>query len=89
MPKQKWACFYDSVILIIDQCDSEPTRAFFATSLSRGSKPPRAAILRNQETRGATSAKGVPQNVPTPEIGLSGLDCPQQDSQPLSYSGHL
>ena len=75
--------------LIIDQCDRQPTRAFFATLLDRGSKSPRTAILRNQEARGATSAKRVPQDVPTTEIGqrtkLSGLDRPQQDSQPHSW----
>ena len=41
------------------------------------------AILRNQEARGATSAKRIPQDVPRAEIGqrtrLSGLDRPQQD----------
>ena len=65
------------------------TRAFFATSLYRGSKSPGTAILRNQEARGATSAKRVPQDVPTAEIGqrtkLSGLDRPKQDSPPLSW----
>ena len=65
------------------------TRAFFATSLYRGSKSMRTAILRNKEARGARSAKRVPQDVQTTEIGqrtkLSGLDRPQQDSQPLSW----
>ena len=57
--------------------------------LNSGSKSTGTAILRNQEDRGATSAKGVPQDVPTAEIGqrtkISGLDSRQQDRQPLSW----
>ena len=44
---------------------------------------------RNQEARLATSAKRVPNDVPTAEVGqrttLSGLDRPQQVRQPLSW----
>ena len=63
------------------------TRAFFTTSIYRGSKSPGTVIIRNEEARGAILAKLVPRDVATAEIGqrtkLSGLDRPQQDLQSL------
>ena len=41
----------------------------FLRNLYRGSKSPGTVILRNQEAHGATSAKRVPQDEPTAEIG--------------------
>ena len=46
--------------LIIDHCDREPTRTFFATSLYRGKKFLGIAKIWNQEARGATLAKRIP-----------------------------
>ena len=65
-----------------------PDEAMFAASVYRDRKSPATAILLNQEARGAKSAKRVPQDLPTSEIGqrtkLPGLDGPEQDRQPLS-----